>query len=80
MLLYIRIDTKDIKVQLIGAVGLMLLLGAPWIFSGFGALSTVNPTDTHLSIKDGILEVIVYLVLFILESLFIMKLIVYLIH
>ena len=43
--------------QLIGAMGLLFLLGTPWIFSAFGALATVNPSDGSLSVADGILEV-----------------------
>ena len=43
--------------QLIGAVGLTFLIGTPWIFSAFGALSTVKSDDTQMSFQDGILEV-----------------------
>ena len=43
--------------QLIGVMGLMFLLGTPWIFSAFGALPTVKTDDTQISFPDGIIEV-----------------------
>jgi hypothetical protein len=43
--------------QFIGAVGLLFLLGTPWVFSIFGAITTTKSADAPLSLLDGILEV-----------------------
>ena len=58
--LFISEKKSDVKMQLIGAMGLMFLLGTPWIFSAFGALSTVKTDDTPISFQDGIIEVFLF--------------------
>ena len=61
---YVSFSEKksDVKMQLIGAMGLMFLIGTPWIFSALGALSTNKSGDTQLSFQDGIIEVILFFV------------------
>ena len=55
--LFVIVDEKkDLKMQLIGAVGLLFLLGTPWIFSAFGALTVTN-SNSQLTLVDGIFQV-----------------------
>ena len=47
----------DIKMQLTGTISLLFLLGTPWIFSAFGALTSTSPYHRNLSFSEGLLKV-----------------------